>query len=170
MDGFVTEYMDIVDEHDNVIGRDTRKNVHDNYQIHRGVHVFVVDSAGRMLIQRRSMTKDYYPGYYDIAVGGQVASGESYEQAAARELREELGCHDGPLTFVADYDAFSPRQREKRRIFEHRCDGPFDINAEEVECIELLALDELTEALEQRSFTEGFRRSLQIYCTASEVR
>lgn len=158
--------MDIVDEHDRVIGRDTRRAVHDGYHIHRGIHVFVVDAGGRLLIQKRSANKDYYPGYYDVAVGGQVASGETYEVSAARELKEELGCHDGPLEYVADYDAFSERQREKRRIFEHRCDGPFDIDAHEVDAIEWLNPDDVVTAIEQRPFTEGFKRSFAIYADA----
>jgi isopentenyl-diphosphate delta-isomerase len=159
----MTEYMDIVDEDDNIIGWDTRKNVHDNYQIHRGIHIFVVNDSGQLLIQKRSTAKDYYPGYYDIAVGGQVSSGETYEESAARELREELGCHDGPLTYVADYDAFSERQREKRRIFEHRCNGPFDIDPSEVDAIEFLSEKEVADAIEERPFTEGFKRSFAIY-------
>ena len=87
------EYLDIVDENDNVIGKDTRKAVHANYMIHRGVHIFVVNSHGQILIQKRSMNKDYYPGYFDISVGAQVSSGESYEEAAKPNLQIfEIAC------------------------------------------------------------------------------
>jgi isopentenyl-diphosphate delta-isomerase len=159
----VVEYLDIVDENDVVIGRDTRKNVHDNYEIHRGVHVLVVDQLGRILVQRRSMNKDYYPGCLDMSVGAQVTSGETYEQAASRELMEELGCHSGPLTRVADYDAYSARQREKRRIFIHYCEGPFTPDPAEIDSLTFVAIDDLHKMLESESFTEGFRRSLAIY-------
>src|SRR5580700_5303083 len=101
--------MDVVNEYDEVIGQDTRKHIHDTHQIHRGVHVLIRNSKEEILIQRRSFSKDYYPGYYDISVGAQVSSGESYEDAARRELTEELGCHttDLILTPIAYYDAFS---------------------------------------------------------------
>ena len=85
------EYLDIVDIKDKIIGKATRKEIHDMHQIHRGVHVFVVNSKNEILIQKRSNKKDYYPGYYDASVGAQVRSGETYEQAAKRELKEELG-------------------------------------------------------------------------------
>lgn len=157
------EYLDIVDDTDNVIGKDTRKAVHANYQMHRGVHVFVVNCEGRILIQKRSSQKDYYPGYYDISVGAQVLSGESYEEAARRELGEELGIQCNALEVLADYDAFSTRQREKRRVYICKSDGPFVPCAEEVESISFMSVDDLQRALAHQPFTEGFKRSLEIY-------
>lgn len=157
------EYLDIVNENDEVIGRDTRKNVHDNYEIHRGVHVFVVDRQDRILIQRRSTKKDYYPGYLDISVGAQVSSGETYEAAGKRELWEELGCHHGPIKEIASYNAYSPRQREKRRIFIHYCDGPFAPNPDEIDDLEFMSVDAVRTLLAKERFTEGFQRSLAIY-------
>lgn len=157
------EYLDIVNDDDEVVGRDTRRNVHDNYQIHRGVHVVVVNGHGQVLIQRRSMLKDYCPGLLDMSVGAQVGSGETYEEAAARELREELGCHDGPLRFLAGYDAYSVRQREKRRIFIHECDGPFFPDPAEVESVQFVAGGDLPGMLAAEQFTEGCRRSVGIY-------
>ena len=42
-------------------------------------------------MQQRSDEKDYCPGYFDVPTGGVVAAGESDEDCAERELREELG-------------------------------------------------------------------------------
>ena len=139
----IEEYLDIVDENDNVIGRDTRKAVHANYMIHRGIHIFVVNSKDQILIQKRSTNKDYYPGYYDISVGGQVSSGESYEETAKRELFEELGYQTETLEYIADYNAYSDRQREKRRIFTHQDGGPFKPSSEEIESMEFMTVDEI---------------------------
>lgn len=163
------EWLDIVDEDDRVVGRDTRENVHANHERHRGVHVIVVDSQGRVLVQRRSQAKSYCPGYLDMSAGGQVPSGMDYRQAAEQELREELGCHDhGPLTLVGSYNAYSVRQREKRYVYLHCCDGPFTLDAEEVEWVRFVSLVELRQLLEVERFTEGFRRSLELYL-ASDV-
>ena len=54
------------------------------------VHIFIVNSRGEWLIQRRSDVKDWQPGTWDIT-GGAVLSGEESRDAAIREVREELG-------------------------------------------------------------------------------
>src|SRR4030042_2122336 len=109
------EYLDIVDEHDNVIGKDLRENVHKAHQIHRGVHVFVINKNGELLVQKRSESRKDRPGYYDASVGAQVQSGESYEEAAFRETKEELGFSPKKLIKICDYKSYSERQRENRR-------------------------------------------------------
>lgn len=157
------EYLDIVNEQDEVIGKDTRKNVHDNHRIHRGVHVIVVNSRGEILIQKRSKAKDYYPGYFDMSVGAQVQSGESYEESAIRELYEELGCSTSELNYIGDYDAYSERQREKRRLFIHICEGPFSPSSDEIESIAFMSIDDIARAMENEPFTEGFKNSFKIY-------
>ena len=55
-----------------------------------------------MLIQRRQMSKDRYPGCWDISAGGFVLSGEDSADAVRRELREEVGLQAAPesLTFL----------------------------------------------------------------------
>lgn len=49
------------------------------------------DEQGRYLIHRRADQLSRFPGHYELGVGGAAAVGESYEQAAAREVSEELG-------------------------------------------------------------------------------
>lgn len=158
----MTEYLDVVDEDDRVIGRDTRKNVHANHQIHRGVHVFVVNSRGELLLQRRSKSRSYYPGYWDASVGGQVLSGETYERAAHRELAEELGL-EGEIEAIGKYDAYSERQREKRMLFSHASDGPFNPSASEVEELAFVSVEEVGGKMAAEPFTEGFQRSFALW-------
>lgn len=54
-------------------------------------------------MQRRVETKDIFPGYFDPAPGGVIlASEESKELSAKRELEEEMGINDIELEFVGD--------------------------------------------------------------------
>jgi 8-oxo-dGTP pyrophosphatase MutT (NUDIX family) len=85
------ELVDIVDDDDVVIATVTRSEMRARRLQHRSVGIAVVSTDGRLLIHRRSDAKDIWPGWWDIAAGGVVASGETYEDAAQRELAEELG-------------------------------------------------------------------------------
>ena len=66
------------------------------------VHICVFNSCGEMLIQQRQLTKDRYPGCWDVSAGGFVKSGESSADAVMRELSEELGivCRPADIRFV----------------------------------------------------------------------
>lgn len=85
------EALEVVDADDNVVGRETRAEIHRRGLLHRAVHLFVFNSAGAVYVQRRSSTKDRFPQFLDSSAAGHVDPGESYEHAAIRELREELG-------------------------------------------------------------------------------
>jgi isopentenyl-diphosphate Delta-isomerase len=85
------ELLDVVDGEDTLVGTAERGEIHRRRLFHRAVHIFVVDDRGRLYLQRRSWSKDQYPGLWDSSASGHVDSGESYSQAARRELQEELG-------------------------------------------------------------------------------
>ena len=65
---------------------------------HRASYVFIYDTTkNKFLIQKRTTSKDYCPGYYDLATGGVVSAGEDDDISAAREVEEELGLKDQKL-------------------------------------------------------------------------
>ena len=59
-------------------------------EYHLVVHICIFNSAGEMLIQQRQSFKEGWPNLWDVTAGGSVLSGESSNQAASRELFEEL--------------------------------------------------------------------------------
>jgi isopentenyl-diphosphate delta-isomerase type 1 len=100
----VEEIFDIVDKNDVVTGRAKRSEVHGNPDlIHRVIHILLFNSKGELFLQKRSMSKDIQPGKWDTSVGGHLDSGESYEEAALREMKEELGIEADNLTFIHKY-------------------------------------------------------------------
>jgi isopentenyl-diphosphate delta-isomerase len=85
------EFLDVITKDDVVIGKETRKKIHQSGFWHRGAHVFLFDTDGRMLIQKRSANRASNPLRLDCSVSEHVQSGESYRDAAARGMKEELG-------------------------------------------------------------------------------
>lgn len=85
------EFLDVVDAHDEVIEQRPRTDVHLHGLRHRAAHVLVFSAAGRLLLQKRSATKDCDPGLWDSSASGHVNVGESYASCAVRELEEEIG-------------------------------------------------------------------------------
>lgn len=70
-----------------------RSVVHEKGLWHRTVHIWVVNIEEMLLLQKRSLQKDVYPGYWDISCAGHIDAGEENLSAAIRELSEELGLY-----------------------------------------------------------------------------
>ncbi|WP_420713091.1 MULTISPECIES: NUDIX domain-containing protein [unclassified Streptomyces] len=87
------ERVERVDDQDRVLGVVSRRQAVREGWLHRIAVTVCRDEHGRILVHRRSERLSRFPGHYEVVVGGAVAVGESYEQAAARELAEELGIH-----------------------------------------------------------------------------
>ena len=132
------EHFDVVDEHDRVIGVETRGVVHARDLRHRAVHLFVFNAGGELFLQRRSPWKDKHPGKWDSSAAGHLDSGEDYAAAARRELSEELGLAPEvvaglPLEEVAAIDARESTGWEFIRVYRVEHAGPFLWPAEEIE-------------------------------------
>lgn len=86
------ELVERVDDQDRDLGVvvSRRQAVREGW-LHRVAVTVCRDESGRLLIHRRSEQLSRFPGLYEVVVGGAVDAGESYEQAASRELAEELG-------------------------------------------------------------------------------
>lgn len=86
-----------VDEQDRPLGSLPRAELRERGLIGRGTFILLFNSAGELCVQRRTLSKAVYPGYWDLAAGGMVQAGEPYADSAARELEEELGIRDAVL-------------------------------------------------------------------------
>lgn len=85
------EYLDLVDENDNIIGKKKRSEVYaEHLSNFRVVNAFVVNSKGEIWIPRRTADKRIFPLCLDMSMGGHVESGETYKQTLKRETEEEL--------------------------------------------------------------------------------
>ncbi|UKY54282.1 NUDIX hydrolase [Streptomyces inhibens] len=90
------ELVERVDEHDEVLSVVDRREAIRHGWLHRIATIVCRDTAGRILVHRRSDGVSRFPGQLNWMLGGAVDVAESYEDAAARELVEELGVHARP--------------------------------------------------------------------------
>src|SRR3989338_1902809 len=123
------EYFDIVNENDEVIGKASRDEVHQKHLIHRAVTIFVFNSKNKLFMIQRSRKKKLNPLKWQGSASGHVQSRETYEQAAKRELKEELNISAEP---EFDIKVYSDEQKEHFRLFVLHSDAPIKTN-EEVE-------------------------------------
>lgn len=112
------ERLPIVDPDGRVVGEASRAECHGGSMLlHPVVHLHVIDSLGRLYLQRRPEWKDIQPGRWDTAVGGHIDAGEDRESALQREAREELGIESFEAEFVCSYVFCSPRERELVNVY-----------------------------------------------------
>jgi isopentenyldiphosphate isomerase len=126
------ELVDVVDELDRVVRVVTRAEMRRDRLRHRCTFVVVRSSSGEILIHRRADTKDLWPGHWDLACGGVVASGEEWEHAARRELAEELGVRGVDLVELTRGSYADDAVDEVARAWQVTHDGPFEFTDDEV--------------------------------------
>jgi isopentenyldiphosphate isomerase len=125
------ELVDVVDDEGRVVRTATRREVRVLGLPHRCVYVLVFNRRGDLFVHLRTATKDVFPSHWDVAVGGVLAAGESFDAAAAREGSEELGVE------LAPEPLFPFRYAGKRTVahgmvYRAVHDGPFRLQVEEV--------------------------------------
>jgi len=77
----------------------------------RFVSVVLVNSSGELWIPRRAAHKKMYPLHLDMSAAGHVLSGEGYDEAFKREVREKLhiAIEDARWRFLGH---MSPREHD----------------------------------------------------------
>ncbi|HAV15029.1 MAG TPA: hypothetical protein DCX25_01750 [Candidatus Pacebacteria bacterium] len=141
------ELFDVVDKQDRVIGQATRQQVHhDPSLIHRAVGVLVFNTKKQLLMQKRSKTKDTFPGYWVFSVGGHVHSGDTYSATVKREMIEELGT-SFPLAPFKKFIEPSDGETEFWSMYVGVHNGPFpNFNNTEADEVRFFDVDELTQS------------------------
>ena len=145
------ESVDVIDSEGRTIGTVSRQEMRGRRLPHRCVYILVFNGRGELFVHLRTPTKDVYPGYWDVAIGGVLATGESFDEGALREGREELGVEikPEPLFPFRYEDASSVVQAMVYRAVH---DGPFQLQAEEIVRGEFVSLDQVMVRIEREQF------------------
>ena len=154
-----------VDSADNVINSVSRGEMRAKGLCHRVTYLLVFNSSGELLVQTRTVTKDWYPGLLDFAAGGVVLADESYELSARRELEEELGITE---TLTPQFDVYfednttTPSTRSWGRVFRCVSEGPFELQVEEVTDAEFMNIEKVF-GIDKSLVTPDTRQVLMAY-------
>jgi 8-oxo-dGTP pyrophosphatase MutT (NUDIX family) len=103
-DGLVEELVALYDDAGHPRGCSPRSVMRARNLRHAAAAVVLRDPRGRVYVHRRTSFKDVYPGLLDFAAGGVVAAGEDPQEAAVRELEEELGVSGVRLEAIGEGD------------------------------------------------------------------
>ncbi len=155
------ELLDVIDENDRVVGQAMRSVVHQRGLVHRGVHVMLFTPDGRLIVQQRSRSRDMYPSALDCSVSEHVKSGETYPEAAARGLREELGLEGIALAPVVRFRMnYGPGDEEICQVYEGRAElDAVHFDSVEIETVTAYTVSQLLDLMTTGEFQ--FSRWLQ---------
>ena len=141
------EMLDTFDKNGKFLGVESRSFCHSENPgcYHKPVWIWIKNSGGGILVQKRSKFKKKGAGKWDMPSAGHVDAGETCLEGCVRETREELGIETREEDYIFLKEWFNPRGWELAQIYLLKKD--FDIKdvklqEEEVEKVEWLSYDE----------------------------
>lgn len=158
-----------VDENDNVIGAGSRPDAAQKGILHRIARIFVFNSKGELLLQKRSREVKSFPNRWDDSVAGHVDEGEDYLEAAKREMKEEIGVEHVPLKevgkFYGEVTEEAPLKKRFNMLYVAHYDGPINFDPKEISEVKWISLPELERWVLEKptDFAQPFRDSLMFY-------
>ena len=163
------ELWDVYDKDRNKVGRTiVRGSEFREGDYHLVVHICIFNSRNEMLIQKRQPFKDNYSGMWDVTVGGSAVAGDSSQQAASRELLEEVGIKmdftgmrpQFTINFPHGFDDFYILRRDDLDI------ADLKLQYEEVEQVKWATKDEVLAMLGRGEFIPYHASLLQFLFAA----
>ncbi len=160
-----------VNENDQPIGSISRAESRKIGARYRMVRIQVESPDGEsVLLQKRLSTKKTYPGCWDTSAGGNIQYGESYGDAAERELSEEIGLSGVEFREIGMYysEAIDPDGNKMNRFTKvykviADMDTKFTPQDTEVESVQWIDKNELAEVIKQGNVTDGLEQVFNRY-------
>ena len=167
------EMVDVVNENDEIIGKEWKNKCHKEGIWHRVSGVLLFNSEGKMWLQTRVKNKTLHGRNLDFSASGHLKAGESYEEGAKKEMNEELGIDTKLIdSGIKIFEDFIYKGELKNKYVKHviklfigKCDGPFKIQKEELDDIQVYTLEEVRKLMKKEPpvLTEGLRLILNEY-------
>ena len=150
-----------VDKDDNVIGAGPQQEAFEKGIIHRVIRIYLYNSRGEVLLQKRADHLRTNPGKWNESVAGHVDEGETYRQAADREMQEELGIEGVDLTELKKIYLEEKVNKKKRftTLYKGTFNGEAHPNPDEVSQVRWVSPESLHVEMKEHPehFSEGTR-------------
>lgn len=144
------EYLDLVDENDNVIGKEDRNIIYkkdlNNFRV---INIMIINSENKIIVPKRSGNRRLFPNCYDCSVGGHVSSGETYEEAAYRELEEELGISNVKLEEIGYFKSSELNTSSFLKMYKLIYDGDLNYDKDGIQEIFYMDKEEIRKLIEE---------------------
>lgn len=151
------EMLPLCNEKGEITGKAMRSFCHRNPDaIHPVVHVHIINSDGKIYLQKRSMKKLIQPGKWDTSVGGHITYGESIETALKREAYEEAGVKDVDFIKITGYLWQCSRESEFINVYKCLFNNPVIISPEEIDQGKFFSKSEIKNYTGKNFFTPNF--------------
>ncbi|MCK5907314.1 MAG: NUDIX domain-containing protein [Flavobacteriales bacterium] len=169
------ECIDIVDEYGSFTGEVLEKEeAHSLGKWHVTAHVWIYNSKGEILFQKRALTKSTFPGLWDISVAGHISAGETVEVGAYREVLEEIGLDidisDLEKIFVFKeshyHKSMNWYNNEFHHVFLYKFDGSISdliLQKEEVDDVRFLSISDFEKELSDSDKSKSFVSNAEYY-------
>ncbi|MFA5062050.1 MAG: NUDIX domain-containing protein [Patescibacteria group bacterium] len=137
------EVLDIVDENDIIVGSGSKNDIYEKKLTHRIANVFIFNNENKLALQLRSQNVHFCPRHWSISASGHVQSGETYEEGALRELKEEIGLECKLELARKDFYLTPDGIGKFLTSFTAKSDGPFIIDSEVVDSVKFFSNQEI---------------------------
>ncbi len=156
----------LVDEEDRELGYEEKLKVHEKALLHRAFSIFIFNTKGELLLQKREKSKYHSPGLWTNTCCSHQRKGENLMEAIHRRLKEEMG-FDTELkekfTFIYRAEFHNGlTEYELDHVFTGAYEGPIKLNPIEVEEYRWISLEELKKELQEipEAYTYWFKASI----------
>ena len=154
----------LVDSKDNILGYEDKARCHrGNGLLHRAFSIFIFNSKGQLLLQKRSANKPLWPLYWSNSVCSHPRKGEEYLEAAQRRLKEEINIRT-PLHFLFKFQYQASfenigSENELCAVFIGKSDDPVKVDPQEIAQWRFIELEELDKEFQTQPhlFTPWFK-------------
>ena len=157
------EFFDLVDENDKIIGK-----IKDDESVSakklRFINIFIIDKNNKIVVPKRSGNRKIFPNCFDFSVGGHVNSGETYEQAAYRELKEELDIEQENLLEIGYFNPYINNVNTFSKLYLLKYNKKIEnYDKDGIDTIFYMTIDEISELLkkEPEKFKSDYETMIQ---------